>query len=230
MRLAVIIPTLNEKVAIAATLESLLAQKPHFDILVVADGGSTDGTLAVADQHGATIVTVGKPGRGNQVATALRHLDHDVVLIVHADAIVPAGALALLRERLAELPDCPGGCLGHRFDSPSRLLRWTEWWDERRARRGMSYGDQAQFFRRARLEEQGGFPAQPIMEDVELSRRLKRLGHPIYLDCPVIVSPRRYAQLGWLRTTLGNFLIRLTYRLFGQRACAAIHRYYYGRA
>ncbi|MEX0675892.1 MAG: TIGR04283 family arsenosugar biosynthesis glycosyltransferase [Pirellulales bacterium] len=229
MRLAVIIPTLNEEAAIAQALESLLAQKNDLDLVIVADGGSTDGTLAVAQQHGATIVAVGKPGRGGQVAAALRELDHEVILIVHADMIVPSGALALVRQSLVEKPECPGGCLGHRFDGARRMLRWTEWWDERRARRGMSYGDQAQFFRRELLAAHGGFPDQPIMEDVELSRRLKRLGRPIYLDCPVVVSARRYARLGWLRTTLANFLIRLAYRLCGLRACQAIYRHYYGR-
>jgi rSAM/selenodomain-associated transferase 2 len=229
MRLAVIIPTLNEEAALARTLESLLAQKSDLDNLVVVDGRSTDGTLVVAHKLKVEILIVGKPGRGVQVATAVRLMDHDVILVAHADMIVPAGGLALLRQRLAEEPDCPGGCFGHRFDSPSRLLRWTERWDERRARRGMSYGDQAQFFRRALLEEQGGYPEQPIMEDVELSRRLKRLGRPIYLDCPVVVSPRRYDRLGWLLTTLANFHIRLIYRLFGKRACAALHRLYYGR-
>lgn len=229
MRLAVIIPTLNEEAKIARTLDSLFAQKNHLDLVVVADGGSTDGTLALAREHGATIVAVGKPGRGGQVAAALGQLDHEMILIVHADMIVPDGALALVRQNLAKNPDCPGGCLGHRFDSSRRLLRWTEWWDERRARRGVSYGDQAQFFRRDLLATQGGFPNQPIMEDVELSRRLRRLGRPTYLDCPVLVSDRRYARLGWFRTTLANFLIRVAYRLCGLRACQAIYRNYYPR-
>ena len=227
MRLAVIIPTLNEQATIGRALESLAAQTTGRDAIFVADGGSTDATLALASRQGATIIAVGTSGRGNQVAAALSHIDHDVVLIAHADMIVPAGAFDLLRSRLTDEPDRPGGCLGHKFDSSSRLLRWTEWWDQRRARRGMSYGDQAQFFRRQRLEEQGGFPNQPIMEDVELSRRLKRLGRPLYLDCPVTVSARRYARLGWLRTTIANFMIRLVYRFGGLRSCAAIHRHYY---
>lgn len=229
MRLAVIIPTLNEQADLARALDSLSAQQSDFDALIVADGGSTDDTLSVAAAHGATIVAVGRPGRGGQVAAALRGLEHDVVFVAHADMIVPAGALARMRQRLAAAAKCPGGCLGHRFDGAWRSLRWVEWWDRRRARRGMSYGDQGQFFRRAMLEQQGGYPDQPIMEDVELSRRLKRLGRPLYLDCPVVVSARRYRRLGWLRTTLVNFLLRVAYRVGGLRACESLHRRYYGR-
>lgn len=229
MRIAVIIPTLNEEAALCKTLESVISQTTDDDSVIVADGGSVDRTPDLASQYGATLVSVGSRGRGTQIAAALRHVDDGVVLIVHADMIVPAGALPAIRRRFAERPKCPGGCLGHRFDSANRLLRLTEWWDERRARRGTSYGDQAQFFRRKLLESQGGFPDQPIMEDVELSRRLRRLGTPVYLDCPALVSARRFDRLGWCQTILANFLLRLVYRLCGLRACEMIYRRYHGR-
>jgi GT2 family glycosyltransferase len=93
----------------------------------------------------------------------------------------------------------------------------------------MSYGDQAQFFRREMLDRQGGFPDQPIMEDVELSRRLRCLGNPVYLDHPALVSARRFTQLGWCRTILANCMLRIVYRMFGWRACETIYRRYYRR-
>jgi hypothetical protein len=157
----------------------------------------------------------------------VRQIYADIILVVHADMILPADALALVRDRLSKSPDCPGGCLGHRFDRPEVLYRVLEWWDRRRALAGMSYGDQAQFFRRDVLESQGGFPDQPIMEDVELSRRLSRLGHPAYLDCPVTVSARRFERLGWWRASLRNLSMRLSYRRHGLQACPSLYRRYY---
>ncbi|MBI3838720.1 MAG: TIGR04283 family arsenosugar biosynthesis glycosyltransferase [Planctomycetia bacterium] len=228
-RIAVIIPTLNEEGTIAAALESLSRQMTQFDRVIVVDGGSTDGTLDIANRYGATIVRVARRGRGCQICAALKGIADDIVVIMHADMVVPPGALSLIRQTLEARPNCPGGCLGHRFDSSDRSLRLTEWWDKRRACRGASFGDQAQFFRRKCLESLGGFPDQPIMEDVELSRRLRRLGRPIYLDYPVVVSARRFARLGWCRAILANYCIRLAYRLCGLRASEALYRRYYGR-
>jgi rSAM/selenodomain-associated transferase 2 len=227
-RVAVVIPTLNEVETLAGTLESLIGQNEPATRIVVADGGSIDGTAKLAEKHGTQVIKASKKGRGCQIAAALRQIDEEVVLIIHADMIVPPDALAKIRKRMTEDADCPGGCLGHRFDHPHPMYRRIEWWDRRRARRGMSYGDQGQFFRRELLERNGGFPDQPIMEDVELSRRLSRLGRPAYLDCPVSVSARRFERIGRLRVVLRNFLVRIAYRCGGPRACSAIYRQYYG--
>jgi rSAM/selenodomain-associated transferase 2 len=228
MRLAVVIPALNEAKTLAATLDSLCAQKDPLVEIVVVDGGSKDGTPALAEERGVRVIAAPKRGRGCQIAVAVSDISAAVVLVVHADMIVPPHALSLIREKLLAEPTCPGGCLGHRFNSPRRIYRWIEWWDRRRARKGCSYGDQAQFFCRALLQSQGGFPDQPVMEDIEFCRRLARLGRPAYLDAPVIVSTRRFERRGWLKTVLSNWWLRLVYRLFGQRACGAIYRSYYG--
>jgi rSAM/selenodomain-associated transferase 2 len=230
LRLAVIIPTLNEEATLAATLESLATQNEPANRIIVADSGSTDGTTTVAEKHGVSVIIAVKKGRGCQIAAALKHINEEIVLIVHADMIVPPEALARIRKKMTEDADCPGGCLGHRFDHPRRIYRWIEWCDARRARRGMSYGDQGQFYRRELLERHGGFPDQPSMEDVELSRRLSRLGSPAYLDCPVLVSARRFERLGPRRVIIRNWLFRLAYGWGGPRACEAIHRRYYGES
>ena len=228
LRLAVVIPTLNEAAGLANTLYSVVNQGNEADLVLVADGGSTDGTQALAEKCGAKVLVSPRRGRGCQIAAAVSQLQEEIVLVVHADMILPAGALALARRWLAEHPACPGGCLGHRFASPRPFFRLVEWWDRLRAQRGTSYGDQAQFFRRDLLDRHGGFPDQPIMEDVELCRLLGRLGSAAYLDCPVVVSARRFERLGCWRTVLANLSLRLAYRCGGLRVCRSIYRHYYG--
>jgi rSAM/selenodomain-associated transferase 2 len=227
LRLAVVIPTLNEAARLAITLRSVRDQGDKLAQVVVADGGSTDGTQALAESFGAKVIVSPRRGRGHQIAAAVAQLDEEVVLVVHADMSLPVGALALVRRRLADDPACLGGCFGHRFDSPKLFFRLVEWWDRRRARKGTSYGDQAQFFRRDRLKDHGGFPDQPIMEDIELGHRLAREGRVVYLDFPVIVSARRFERLGCWRTVLTNLGLRLAYWRGGPRTCGAIYRRYY---
>ena len=100
-------------------------------------------------------------------------------------------------------------------------------YDRRRARSGTSYGDQAQFFRRELLQFAGGFPDQPIMEDVELSLRLQSLGKPIYLDLPVTVSARRFVRMNWWRAVWQNLMVRWCYQRRGLAACAELYERYY---
>jgi rSAM/selenodomain-associated transferase 2 len=227
LRLAVVVPTLNEAGHLSATLASLTAQTAPAERVVVADGGSSDRTVELARKLGANVLIAPGRGRGGQVAAAVTQLDEDAVLIAHADMLFLPDALRMIRCHLAANPDCPGGCLGHRFDSPRRVFRLMEWFDRRRAMRGESYGDQAQFFRRDRLGEAGGFPDLPIMEDVELSRRLRRLGRPVYLDVPVTVSPRRFERRGLIPVLWANWRFRRAYRLGGAVACHAIYERYY---
>ena len=229
LTLAVVIPTLNEQTALPGLLTSLRAQSHPAQRILVSDGGSTDATIAEAQRGGAEVLMAPTRGRGGQIAAALARLTEDVVIVAHADMLLPMEALACVRRALAERPDCPGGCLGHRFDRTSLTLRVVEWWDGRRARRGESYGDQAQFFRRELLHSAGGFPDQPIMEDIELSRRLRSLGVPIYLDVPVTVSARRFVRLNWWRVMWTNWSLRRRYRKDGLAGCSVLYdRYYRG--
>ena len=114
LRVAVVIPTLNEEAFLPATLDSLAVQSEPAARIVVADGGSTDDTAVLAQKCGAQVGIAPKTGRGCQIASALKQIDEEIVLVVHADMIVPPEALARIRERLADDPACPGGCLGHR--------------------------------------------------------------------------------------------------------------------
>jgi rSAM/selenodomain-associated transferase 2 len=224
---AVVIPTLNEQTALAATLKAVLEQLSEGVRLFAADGGSSDGTIALAEQSGVRVVQCSKPGRGHQIAEVVRGLEEEIVLILHADMILPPGAIQLMRHWLANHPACPGGSFGHRFDSARRVYRLVEAWDSARARFGIPYGDQAQFYRRELIDRGGGFPDLPLMEDMELSRRLKALGWPVYLNRPVVVSPRRFERLGWWRTVLINLSLRAAHRFGGQSMSSRLCRWYY---
>jgi glycosyltransferase involved in cell wall biosynthesis len=227
MRIAVVLPALNEAAVLPRTLGSLRNQSRSPDRLVVVDGGSADGTVAVAERYGAEVLVVPGRGRGGQIAAGIAVCPEDVVVLAHADMIFPPAAVETIASSLKSRPGCPGGCLGHRFDSPKRVFRAIEWWDRRRAMRGHSYGDQAQFFRRDWLERAGGFPDLPLMEDVELARRLRYLGRPASIDLPVTVSARRYEQLGWPRIMFLNWRLRWVYEQSGPEACWRLFRRYY---
>jgi GT2 family glycosyltransferase len=227
MTLAVVIPTLNEEATLPRLLASLRAQSKRAERIIVADGGSTDRTVVEACRGGAEVVAAPRRGRGGQVAVAVAQLTEEIGLVAHADMVLPPLALETVRRSLAEHPRCPGGCLGHRFDDSSLALRVIEWWDRLRARLGGSYGDQAQFFRRELLQSVGGFPDQPIMEDVELSLRLRSLGVPFYLDLPVTVSARRFVRMKSWRVVWQNLMLRWCYRRRGLGSCAELYERYY---
>ncbi|HEY7309219.1 MAG TPA: glycosyltransferase family 2 protein [Gemmataceae bacterium] len=228
MSLAVVIPTLNEEAALPGLFDSLKRQSAPAKRVVVADGGSSDGTAEVARRHGAAVVAAPGRGRGGQVAAALSEVSEKIILVAHADMRLPEDALVAIRNWLADHPECPGGCLGHRFDRRALALRLIEWFDARRAWRGESYGDQGQFFQVEGLRSAGGFPDQPIMEDIELSRRLRSLGKSAYLDVPVVVSSRRFERLGWARVLWNNWWLRRRYRREGLVAYRDLYGSYYG--
>ena len=227
MKLAVVVPTLNEESALKATLQSLQAQSEPAHRIIIADGGSTDNTLSIAQAEGCDIALSPARGRGKQIAHALTNFDADVVVVAHADMRFPVDALTAIRRHMTEQLDCPGGSLGHRFNSSRWVYRWVEWADRRRAMRGHSYGDQGQFFRPAMLQQRGGFPAIAMMEDVELSARLRQIGPLAYLNRPVLVSPRRFEKRGLVRSLWQNWRIRAGYRKQGLAASEELYRRYY---
>lgn len=224
---AVVIPVLDEENGLPQTLNSLRNQSIPPDRVIVVDGGSRDRTVEVARELGAEVLATATRGRGNQAAVGIAAVTEEVVLVGHADMVFPPDALRRIGRHLLEHPGCPGGSLGHRFDSNRWRYRLVEWFDRRRAESGMSYGDQAQFFRREWLDRAGGFPAQSILEDVELSARLRASGRPACLNCPVTVSPRRFERLGLVRALWQNWQVRRAYRRGGVAAVHSLYERYY---
>ncbi|MCI0464429.1 MAG: TIGR04283 family arsenosugar biosynthesis glycosyltransferase [Gemmataceae bacterium] len=202
MRVSVIIPTLNEERGLAETVRSLRAEKPYE--VIVADGGSTDGTSRVADADQFLITPRGRASQMN--AGAARALG-EVLLFLHADCQLEAGALADA-QRLLSRPEVIAGCYTMTVLSGGLLYRSIDACATARVRlTGLVYGDQGLFLRRADFERLGGFPPLRLMEDVFLSRALRRLGRVVVSRRRIYVSPRRWQQAGLVRQTLRNWAL-----------------------
>ncbi|MBL8341132.1 MAG: TIGR04283 family arsenosugar biosynthesis glycosyltransferase [Rubrivivax sp.] len=180
--------------------------------IIVVDGGSHDGTAALCDGL-ADHVLQGPRGRARQMNAGAARARGDALLFLHADTRLPAAALAHVAHALG-----PGGRAWGRFDvqieGRSRWLPVVAALMNLRSRlSGIATGDQAIFMRRSAFAAVGGFPEQPLMEDVEMSRRLKRIGAPACLRARVVTSGRRWDQRGALTTIVLMWRLRLLYRL-----------------
>lgn len=218
-RIGVVIPARDEEARVGACIRSLGPFLEAGDPVLVVDAMSRDRTAAIARGLGARVIGSGEAARGYALAKGYETLEGEVevVLFIHADMIVRQGARERILSALDTHPGAVGGALGHRIDDPRRRFRWIEAGNRHRARRWqIPYGDQAQFVRTAVLEASGGFPVLPIMEDLELALRLRRVGVWLYLDCPVDI-PARHWKKGVVRTTLRNWLMASAYRLRRER-------------
>ena len=228
---AVVLPTWIEEERVPRVLASLARQTVPPARVVVVDGGSTDRTVALVREAGVVVIEVAEDrrGRGNQIAVGVAALERelDLVLIAHADMEFPPDAIEAVARAFAGDDQLAGGCLGHCFEANERFFRALERFNRFRAVWGVPFGDQAQFFRRSALEEVGGVPSQPIMEDVELALRLLRLGSFVALERPVRVSARDFRRHG-IRGAMTRYVVFLiAYALGGPSACQAIHARYY---
>jgi len=226
-RLSVVVPTLEEEDRLGDCLDSIEAQMGLAEV-VVSDGGSGDHTVELAARRGCRVVA-GPRGRGGQIRRGVAAATGDVVVVLHADTRLLPGTLARIMEALQRRPEAPGGACGMRFGEGEGRMRFVAWLNNRRAELfGIGFGDQAQFFRREALEAAGGYPDLPLMEDVELSLRLKSLGRPLFLPQGVAVSPRRWQRRGVLSNFLAAgalFLRYLAERQWDPEAAAATDYY-----
>ena len=214
MKLAIVIPTLNEEAALQRNLPGTLAQA---DDVVVSDGGSTDGTLEVARELGARTVC-GPAGRGGQLnrgGFAAIAADADVLLFLHADTVLPRDAGCAVRKAVAA--GAPGGAFLIRFDRHSFVYRLGARVVNLRTQLAfMPLGDQAQFATREAFRELGGFREWPILEDMDLAKRMRRRWgrrRLAVLEDPVVTSARRFEKQGPARTVALNWTIWLLFAL-----------------
>jgi rSAM/selenodomain-associated transferase 2 len=228
---AVIVPTLNEHKTIEGCLRSIEGQN-GLDSIVVADGGSTDGTRQLAEAMGAEVVQCA-PGRGRQIRAGIARARAELLMILHADCRLRPGTLSVLLESLRRAPHVVGGAVTMRFDSARRRPRLIEWLNHLRLRlTGIAFGDQAQFVRREVLQAMGGFPDMMLMEDVELSMALKERGAILCMPDGVRVSPRRWedrrfaARVGTVLRLFFGYLFERRWRGGGGHNQSYYERYY----
>lgn len=210
LRISVIVPMLNEASGIAAALGALAPLRARGHEVILVDGGSTDGTPEIATGNADQVIAAPR-GRASQMNAGARIAMGDILVFVHADTRLPVDAdLAIARE--LERTGRSWGRFDVSIDSAVPFLGLVAWAMNARSRlSGIATGDQAIFVRRAEFAAVGGFPALALMEDVAMSRLLKRRSAPICLSERAVTSGRRWEANGVLRTIAFMWWLRLRY-------------------
>ncbi len=210
--LSIIIPALNEEDIITGTLERLKVLREAGHEVIVVDGGSFDKTYSLAAQY-ADSVLLAEEGRGWQMNAGAEYANNDILLFLHSDTRLPDNADQLINQALQQ-DGKSWGRFDVRLSGKARLLRVVErminW---RSSFTGIATGDQAIFIKASTFKQIDGFADIPLMEDLDFSRRLKRITRPICIKTPVITSSRRWEQNGIIRTILLMWSLRLAYSL-----------------
>jgi len=222
MKLCVVIPVLNERASLPATIAALRACRGVSEI-IVSDGGSTDGTVPWLQSQPDIVLVRSMRGKGPQINVGAAaafdvagpaDISDIALLFLHADSLISQPAIDALHSALSD-PQLAGGAFYIRFaESRPRSLRLVAWGINVRARfRNSATGDQGIFVRKSVFDSIGGAPEWPLFEDVELVRRIKQAGKFAVLKTPMTVSGRRYIEHGVLRTALLIYSLRLAYWL-----------------
>ena len=209
-KISIVIPVLNEAIAIRAVLAQVL-DTPNVEAIVV-DGGSKDDTVAIAQTMGVKVLDT-TTGRARQMNAGAAVATGDILLFLHADTQLPPNFDRFIRQALQK-PGTVAGAFELQIDAQLRGVKIIEKIVNWRSHfLSMPYGDQGIFLKTSVFTELGGFPDLPIMEDFELMRRLKRLGQIAIVSAPVLTSGRRWQKLGVVKTTLINQLVIAGYFL-----------------
>lgn len=225
--LSIVVPVLNEADHLETLLTELTRDCPGAEV-IVADGGSQDGSAEIAARVPGVRLVSSDRGRARQMNAGAAVATGEVLLFLHADTRLPPGAAEAVGHALAH-SSIAYGRFDVRFDPPGAAFRMIAGLMNLRSRvTGICTGDQAIFVRRAAFERLGGFPNIALMEDIELTRRLKRVGRLASLELRVTTSARRWERDGVTWTIL------LMWTLRALHLCGVgpdrLHRWYYGVA
>ncbi len=206
--ITVVVPALNEAANIKTTLERLQLMRARGDEVVVVDGGSVDQTVMVASSLADRVIHADR-GRARQMNAGAEAANGSILWFLHADTLVPEGADRLIVDALQ---DNVWGRFNVRFSGRGRLLSVVAWMmNHRSCWSGVATGDQGIFVTRTLFEQVGGYPLLPLMEDVALSKHLRRTASPFCVDIPLVTSSRRWEQRGTVRTIVLMWWLRFAY-------------------
>jgi len=208
--ISIIIPMLNEEFSIGKTLDALRFFNEDIEIIVV-DGGSTDATLAIAENYNVVILHSPR-GRGIQLQIGANHATGDVLWFLHADT-VPAPDCIRQMKRCLQNDNAVGGNFTIRFDGERLAAKFLTWLYPNLRKIGLIYGDSAIFVRRDVYEKIGGFQPFPIFEDLDFIERLKKEGEIITLPAVVTTSSRRFANKSFVLTFSRWTILQVLYWL-----------------
>ena len=223
--LSIVVPVLDDADHLEILLPHLRSECPDADVIVV-DGGSRDRTPLIARDWPDARYLVTERGRARQMNAGARAARGDVLLFLHADTRLPPGA-SMAIVRALEDPAVASGRFDVRFSNPHWAFRMIAAFMNWRSRlTGIATGDQAIFVRRRVFDALGGYRDIPLMEDVELSARLKRCGRTECLRLRVVTSSRKWEREGIVRTIVLMWALRILY--FFHVDPVRLHRWYYG--
>ena len=226
MHLSIIIPTLNEAANIEATLRTLQALRARGAEIIVVDGGSGDGTRELAAPL-VDRVMHSAPGRATQMNAGANAASGDTLLFLHADSLLPDRADELI-DRALSVPHAQWGHFDVCIAGKHLMFPIIAWFMNQRSRlTGIATGDQGIFIHRAAFARLGGFPEQPLMEDIEFSARMSRVTLPVFISERLTTSGRRWEKHGIWRTIW--LMWRLRWQYSRGISAAQIHRAYYGQ-